>query len=266
MKKEKNNALYANAYYNKMHRIGTWILVFAIVMFFMIPTIICLYYGIMPKLGDLLIAAGGLCAVFIPVGIAESFAEIPVMGSSYYISLVTGNVLNLKLPAAINALKVADLKQGTEKADAVAGLAVAVSSVVTLIMLLLGVLLLVPLTPLLSSPVVSTASSYVLPSLFGCMCLSFISDDVGGGVKVHHRLRACFVPFIGCIVLYLLMPDLYGGLEGIIMMICIPVVYLFTKSMYKKGKITVDMPAPETAQEGGEDGAGQLEAASDDKA
>jgi hypothetical protein len=243
--KKKNANVDANAYYERMHRIGNRIMIFAMLMFFAIPLIICLYYDIMPKVSDLIIAAGGLSAVFIPIGIAETFAEIPVMGSSYYISLVTGNVLNLKLPAAINALKVADVKQGTEKADAITGVAVAASSLVTLAMLAVGMLLLTPLQPLLSSPSVMTAAGYVLPALFGCLFLGFLSDDVGGGVKVHKRLLAAIPPMIICIILYFVMPTIYETFEGFVMILCIPVLYFISKKLYKKGIITVDLPEEE---------------------
>ena len=77
-------------YYDQMHRIGFCVLGIAIIIFFAIPTIISVYFDAIPKFSDLLIAAGGLCAIFVPLGIAESFVEVPVMGSSYYISLVTG--------------------------------------------------------------------------------------------------------------------------------------------------------------------------------
>lgn len=243
MKKNQNSS----PYYDRMHLIGTVVMGIAILLFFGVPTVICLAYDVMPRFQDLLIAAGGLCAIFVPVGIAESFAEIPVMGSSYYISLVTGNVLNLKLPAAVNALKVADLKQGTEEADAVTGLAVSVSSLVTLALLALGVVLLVPLQPLLSLPAVSTAAGYVLPALFGCLFLGFLSDDVGGGVIVHGRLKALVLPFILCIALYLLSADLYSIGEGFIMMLCIPLIYFISKRMYKKGAITVQLPEEQAA-------------------
>ena len=242
-------------YYDQMHRIGFCVLGIAIIIFFAIPTIISVYFNVIPKFSDLLIAAGGLCAIFVPLGIAESFVEVPVMGSSYYISLVTGNVLNLKLPAAMNALKIANLRQGTPAADAVAGISVAVSALVTTLMLVVGVLLLTPLQPFLSSPVVSTAATYVLPALFGCLFLGMMSDDVGGGVVIHKRLLAAIVPFVVCIVLYLIIPELYEALEGIIMILCIPMVYLISKRLYKKGVITVDMPeeaageAAETAAE-----------------
>ena len=169
------------------------------------------------------------------------------MGSSYYISLVTGNVLNLKLPAALNALKVADLKQGTEKGDAVIGVAVAVSSLVTLAMLAIGMLLLTPLQPLLSSPVVSTAAGYVLPALFGCLFLGSLSDDVGGGVLVHKRLLALAIPFVVCVAIYILIPDLYETFEGFVIILCIPAIYFFTKKLYKKGVITVELPEDKDA-------------------
>ena len=240
MKKNKN--VNANEYYERMHKIGNRLMICALLLFFAIPLIISGYYDIMPKISDLLVAAGGLSAIFIPIGIAETFAEIPVMGSSYYISLITGNVLNLKLPAALNALKVADLKQGTEKGDAVIGVAVAASSLVTLVMLAIGMLLLTPLQPFLSSPFVTTAAGYVLPALFGCLFLGSLSDDVGGGVLVHKRLLALIIPFVVCITLYMVVPDLYETFEGFVIIICIPVIYLITKKMYKKGIITVELP------------------------
>ena len=234
-------------YYDQMHRIGFCVLGIAIIIFFAIPTIISVYFNVIPKFSDLLIAAGGLCAIFVPLGIAESFVEVPVMGSSYYISLVTGNVLNLKLPAAMNALKIANLRQGTPAADAVAGISVAVSALVTTLMLVVGVLLLTPLQPFLSSPVVSTAATYVLPALFGCLFLGMMSDDVGGGVLVHKRLLALAIPFVVCVAIYILIPDLYETFEGFVIILCIPAIYFFTKKLYKKGVITVELPEDKDA-------------------
>ena len=164
------------------------------------------------------------------------------MGTSYYISLVTGNVLNLKLPASMNALKVADLRQGTPEADAVTGIGVAVSALTTTLMLAVGVLLLTPLQPFLESPVVESAATHVLPALFGCLALGVLGDDVGGGVIVHKRLLGAVGPFILCVILYLIMPELYNSIQGLIMIVCIPLVYKISKSLYKKGIITVTLP------------------------
>lgn len=98
-----------------------------------------------------------------------------------WITVVTGNILNLKLPASLNALKVANVKAGTPQADAITGLAVAVSSIVTLVLLAIGALLLTPLQPLFSSPAVTVAAGNILPALFGCLAIGAFSKDLGGG-------------------------------------------------------------------------------------
>ena len=56
-------------YYDQMHRIGFCVLGIAIIVFFAIPTIISVYCNVIPKFSDRLIAAGGLCAIFVPLGI-----------------------------------------------------------------------------------------------------------------------------------------------------------------------------------------------------
>lgn len=231
-----------NAYYDRMHRIGKWITILAVLIFCLVPLIVCLVYDVMPRASDVLLASGGILAIFIPTGLAEMFAEVPVMGSSYYVSCVTGNIMNLKLPAAINSLKVADVKQGTEAADAVTGVAVAVSSMVTLVLLAIGVVLLTPLQPVLSSPAVATAAANVLPALFGCLTLGTISKDLGGGIYTKNRMLGAVLPFALCIAAYLIMPDIYGLWQGVVMIVCIPLVYFITKVLYKKGIITVSLP------------------------
>lgn len=242
-----------NPYYRKMHRLGLITTVVSLAIFVGVPLIVCLTYDIMPSVKNIIIAAGSLAAIFIPLSIAEIFAEVPVMGSSYYLACITGNILNLKLPATMNALKVADARQGTEKGDAVIGLAIAASSLVTIVMLALAVLLLVPIKPFLESEAVVTATTYVLPALFGCMVLTLFSNNVGGGVTIHGRLKAAVIPTAICAILFFfVIPDLYESIEGIIMVICIPAVWFITKKLYKMGKIQVDLGTPEDGAEGTE--------------
>lgn len=229
-------------YYDRMHRIGYWITWAAIAIFVCVPLILSITNGIYPSFSDLLLACGGICAIFIPTGIAEMFAEVPVMGSSYYVSCVTGNILNLKLPAAMNALKIADVKSGTEVADAITGVAVAVSSMVTLVMLAITCTLLTPLQPFFSSPAVTVAAGNVLPALFGCLAIGNIGNDMGAGIYSKKRILGSVLPFVLCIILFMIDPDFYNSWQGVIMMVCIPLVYFPTKVLYKKGIIKVFLP------------------------
>lgn len=249
-KVKADNPNLHNPYYIKMHKLGTWTTIVSLVLFVAVPLITCLVFDIMPTFKSVAVASASLCAIFIPLSIMEIFAEVPVMGSSYYLACVTGNILNLKLPAAMNALKITDSRQGTEKGDAVIGLAIAASSFVTVIMLALGVLLLVPIKPFLESEVVATASNYVLPALFGCMTLTMFSNNVGGGVVIRGRLKAAIIPFIICAGLYFfVIPDLYESIEGIMILACIPMIWFISKKLYKKGKIEVTLPETEEIDE-----------------
>ena len=107
-----NNYPDARTYYDKMHRLGKWMTFITLIVFCGVPFVVCMVYGIMPKISDVLLASGGLLAIFIPAAIAELIADTPVMGTSFYLSSITGNIMNLKLPAVLNALKIADVKQG----------------------------------------------------------------------------------------------------------------------------------------------------------
>ncbi len=236
------NKKCGNEYYDRMHRIGYWITLAAIAIFVAVPLILSIVTGIYPTFSGLLLACGGICAIFIPTGIAEMFAEVPVMGSSYYVSCVTGNILNLKLPSAMNALKIANVKAGTEAADAITGVAVAVSSMVTLVLLALGCILLTPLQPVFDSPAVSVAAANVLPALFGCLALGSISNDMGAGIYSKKRMLGAALPFILCVIAFLIDPAFYSSWQGVVMMICIPLVYIPTKIRYKKGIIQVFLP------------------------
>lgn len=239
-----------SSYYNSMHRLGKFITLGSMAVFFGVPLVMCLAYGVMPKFSEIVLASSGIVLIFLPMGIAEIIAEVPVMGSSYYIASTTGNILNLKLPAAMNAQKVANVKTGTEEADAVAGIAVAVSSLVTIVLLALGVLLLTPLKPFLASEVVSTASNYVLPALFGCMVLGNFSKDVGGGVRIHGRMLANIIPIIiGLVLYFFVMPESYESWEGVIAVVFIPIIYFSCKYLYKRGKIVVEMPEEAAAED-----------------
>ncbi len=229
-------------YYDRMHRIGYWITLAAIGIFVGVPLFLSIGTGIYPSFSDLLLACGGICAIFIPTGIAEMFAEVPVMGSSYYVSCVTGHILTLKLPAALNALKITNVKSGTEAADAITGVAVAISSMVTLVMLIITCVLLTPLQPLFSSPAVTVAADNVLPALFGCLAIGSISSDMGAGIRSKRRILGAVLPFILCVIAFMINPVFYNSWQGIVMMICIPLVYIPTRILYKKGIIKVFLP------------------------
>ena len=155
-------------YEDSIHRTGRIGIIIGIILMLGIPAVISSVYDVWPESAAQVITAGsGLLAVFIPTCIAEVFSYTPILGSSAYITFLTGNVMNLKVPVVVNAQIMSDTASGTEEGDAVATIGVAVSSIVTTLIIAGGVLLLVPLRPILTSPTVQTATTYLLPALFG---------------------------------------------------------------------------------------------------
>lgn len=237
-----NNKPDSKKYFDSMHRLGRWATVITLIVFFGTPTIVCLHYDIMPTVGQVIMASGALIVLCLPGAIAELVSEVPVLGSSYYLSSITGNVTNLKLPAAIEAQRVADVEKGTQEADAVTGIATGITSLVTMLMLAIGVLLLVPLQPVLQSEAVTTASNYVLPALFGYLALNFFNTSGGGGAKIYGIPKSLILPFLVAVLMNVFMPDFYGMWQGFITLAFIPCMFFLTKFMYKKGMIKVEMP------------------------
>ncbi len=242
-----NKQVDSKKYFDSMHRLGRIMTVITLLVFFGVPLVTCLVYGIMPSMGQIFAASATLILVLVPSSLGELISETPVLGSSYYLSSITGNVINMKLPAAINAQDIAGVKKGTSAADAVAGIAVAVSSLTTMLIIAVGVLVMVPLQPVLQSEFVSTASNYVVPALFGYLALGFLKKNAGEGMIVHGGVKTLVIPFVLAGVLYLTAGDFYSDYQGFLIIGFIALLYGVTRFMYKKGIVRVEMPAAQSA-------------------
>ena len=141
-----------------------------------------------------------------------------------YLSFVTGNVTNLKLPAALNALEQAEVKINSEEGEIVSTVAIAVSSIVTTLIIILGVLLITPLTPVLNAPILEPAFAQILPALFGGLGVVFVSKN----------WKIAVAPVILMLALFIAVPALNASTVGIM----VPVGVLFTlavsRVLYKK--------------------------------
>lgn len=220
-------------YLQSTHRLGRLGSILAIVVMVGIPVIMCTAYDMWPTAGDFFLFAGGLLALYIPTGIAESITYAPILGSSVYISAITGNVSNIKLPCALNALDVAGEEQNTERGDVICTIAIAVSAVITSVIVVVGVLLLVPLQPILTSNTLQTATSYMLPALYGCMLVRlFISNPKGG--KINGKWKMLLPAMLVILAILVFVAEIN---RGIAIIICIPVLILTSWIMYRTGQV-----------------------------
>ena len=215
------------SYEDSVHFSGRiWILTAAALMI-MFPCAICLYFDAWPPLTGVLKGALGVVPIFWTVGAIEVITYTPMLGAAgTYLSFVTGNLTNLKVPCALNAMDNAKVKPGSEEGEVISTIAIAVSSIVTTVIIILGVILIVPLTPILNSPVLAPAFDNILPALFGGLAVVYVS----------RNWKIAIVPLVIMVVLFICLPSLAGSV-GIFVPVGAAIAILVARILYKKGKI-----------------------------
>ena len=159
------------------------------------------------------------------VGIIETFTYVPMLGAGgSYLAFVTGNITNLKVPAAMNALELMGVDVKTEEGEIVSTVAIAVSSIVTTLIIVLGVVLIVPLTPVLNSPALAPAFDQILPALFGGL----------GVVYIARNWKIAVAPVALMLILFIAIPGL-GSMVGILVPVGVLVALGAARILYKKG-------------------------------
>lgn len=214
------------SYMDSVHRDGRIWNLSMMVLLFLFPIAIMVLYHVLPDWHGFLMGLIATAPMYWAVAVVETFTYVPMLGAGgSYLSFVTGNISNLKLPVALNALEQADVKVNSEEGELVSTIAIAVSSIVTTLIILLGVLLIVPLTPILNAPILEPAFAQILPALFGGLGVVFISKN----------WKISVAPIVLMLVLFIAIPALNAGTVGIM----VPVGVLFTlavsRILYKKG-------------------------------
>ena len=195
------NAPYDD-YLRSTHRLGRVVSVTALLLLLSAPFVMGGYLGALP---DLAAAARGFLAVglvWTVSSVVEFLVYTPMLGAGgSYLAFITGNLINMKIPCAINARDMVGAKSGTAENEIISTLSIATSSLVTILVLALGVLLLSPLQPVLSSPALQPAFANVVPALFGAMAYQYYRRDV----------KLALVPLAVMSVLFILLPSLTGS-------------------------------------------------------
>lgn len=222
-------------YINSVHRAGRIGSLIAMAFMVGIPLIICAVFDCFPNIPTIIQAAIGLLAMMLPLDISEIIGYAPILGSSSYITFITGNVLNLKLPVAISAQQIAGVEANTPESDAISSMAVALSSIETILIIAVCVLLLKPLEPVFNLPVVKTATQYMIPALFGSLAIGVFSR--GSAKKyVHNKALIAAAPAVGVILALIFIPNMQMY-QGFAMIAAIPLSIGWAWLLYKKGLV-----------------------------
>lgn len=214
-------------YMKKTDRYGKIWIWTAVVVITMVPVAICLYYNAWPEATAVFKGLLGVAPIYWTVGFIEVVTYTPMLGTGgTYLAFVTGNLTSLKAPSALNAMENAGVKPGTEEGEVISTIAIATSSIVTTLVLALGVFGLALITPILNSPVLSPAFDNILPALFGGLAVVYVSKN----------WKLSIAPLVFMVILFLAVPSLAGSV-GVLVPVGVLIALGAARIMYKKGWI-----------------------------
>ena len=210
-----------------LHAIGRSMSIATVILLVAVPFLIGTLSGGKLDVKGFLTGFLNVGIIYIPMALVEFLVYTPMLGvGGSYISFITGNVTNMKIPCAINARDIAKTEVGTPENEIISTLSTATSAIVTTLVIVAGVILLVPLQPVFESELLRPAFDNVVPALFGALALKYYLKEPKIAIVpvLLMSLLCIFVPFMIGETSILIIPS--GGLALLIGFI-----------LFKKGKL-----------------------------
>lgn len=194
----------------KSHIVGKIWMALAMLIFFAVPTTICLYFDVKPDMSVM-----GTIAVIVPFlinflsGVFEPIIYSPMLGiNSAYLAFITGNLSNLKIPCVVKAQEICGTKLGSKENEVVSTLSVATSTLVTTVIIAVFVLILAVSnveTAIKNTPWITPAFTCVVYALFGSLGGKYVVKNI----KLAALPLAIIVAF--SLILGFALPKLVGS-------------------------------------------------------
>ena len=226
MENNANSKAKSFDYLDSVHRDGRIWNITVMIVLFLFPVVVGLIFSAVPDWKGVGLGLLATAPMYWAVGVVETITFVPMLGAGgSYLSFVTGNISNLKLPCALSALENAKVDAQSEEGEIISTIAIAVSSIVTTVIIILGVILIIPLSPLLSNEALKPAFEQLLPALFGALGVALVSKN----------WKIAIAPVTLMLILFIFVPALNSSTVGIM----VPVGVLFTlgvsRILYKRG-------------------------------
>lgn len=164
-------------YIDSVHFYGRIWCIAALFVMLLVPTLMCLHLNVWPEGSVVGKAFFAIAILYYPTGIVEVIAYAPLLGSGgTYLSFLTGNIVNLKLPCALNAMENAKVKANSEEGEVISTISIASSAIVTTIVIAVFVLVFAfnpKFTAVMQSETLAPAFKQVTYSIFGAIAATY---------------------------------------------------------------------------------------------
>jgi hypothetical protein len=222
-----NNMNTSEGFNNRIHLIGRLTVAMCLICFIMLPILLSWIYKAPIDFGNTLEKGFSILIMFTFSAICENVSYTPVIGAgALYTSCVTGDVSNMKVPAAINAMKVANVEPGTEKGDIVSILASSTCTYVTTGIAFMGMLFLSPIIkPIYEHPALNPAFTYMVPAIFGTLLVPTIVK------RPKESLPILIVPVI---LIFTIGRAKFSGIQSYLMLIMAVISVAYSYQINKR--------------------------------
>ena len=215
---------YLEAYTERTHLFGRIGLGIGILLLIGAPFAFGLALDAMPNLPAFAKGLAQIAIIYIPSCIVEFLIYLPILGAGgSYLAFITGNLINMKIPCALNARDIVGTTAGTPENEIVSTLSIAVSSLVTTLVIALGVLMIAPLRPILEAPTLQPAFNNVVPALFGAMAFQYFRKEK----------RVIAIPLVLMSLLFIFVPSLISSV-GFLMLLSGAITIGHSYLLFKK--------------------------------
>lgn len=169
----------SDEYNNQIHLLGRITNLIMIILLLAIPVLIMVIFNIKVDFAKTLKSVVSVLSVYGIVSVVEFLSFTPLLGSGgTYLAFITGNVTNMKLPAALSAMQIAEVEPGSSEGELISVIAIAVSSLVTSVLIFLGMIIFSKLEPILNSKTLAPAFNNLMPALIGSLAVPLIRDNI----------------------------------------------------------------------------------------
>ncbi|MBQ3011224.1 MAG: hypothetical protein IJD81_08545 [Oscillospiraceae bacterium] len=219
--------LFFKEFNDGMHRLGRITLVVMTALLVSVPFLYGAWNDVTPEAASFLSGLAKVGLIYYPVAIVEFLVYTPMLGvGGSYLSFMTGNVTNMRIPCVMNAKDIAGTEAGTPEHEIISTIAVATSAIVTTLVIVLGVICMVPLQPILQSEVLLPAFNNVVPALFGALGLKYFAKSP----------QIAVIPLLLISLLCIFVPAAINQ-TSLLMIPCGALALLIGFILFKKGKL-----------------------------
>lgn len=162
--------VYAEQFTRPVHKIGMITCGLAVLANLLPPAWLYLQYGVFPPTAAIAQGMGLALTYAVPFFIIEPIIYYPVLGDAgTYMSFLSGNIANMRLPCAAVAQAVAGVEEGTREGELIGTVGIALSIWLSIFAVLIGALATGWLVQFFSPWLQDAFKSYLLPATWGAV-------------------------------------------------------------------------------------------------